>query len=283
MKSGTYSQKARFGAFYLLILAGAMRMYCAPQELPDAPKPAGQQQASEAGKQFSSENCKLRNAAATKSASSTLCVPYLPVINWYARFVSGPHVKPLTPLQKAQLAGRNLIDPYNLATIVGEAAIAVGTNSHSPEGPGLQGIGNYIGVSFTQDMVGEFFGTFLIPSIAHQDPRYHRMPEASIKRRVFHCIEQVAWTQGDNGSGMVNYADLVGFAVENKVNNLYVPGQETDLRANAVRYGTSLGLAPVDNLITEFLPDVARRLHVRVVLVQRIINHVARVDGAPAP
>jgi hypothetical protein len=175
------------------------------------------------------------------------------------------------------------VDPFNLLTIVGEAAITISVNSHTAEGPGMQGFANYVGVSFTQDMVGEFFGTFLIPSIAHQDPHYHRMPEASLKRRVFHCIEQIAWTQGDNGRGMVNYGDLVGFAIENKVNNLYVPGQETDLRANAVRYVTNVGLAPIDNFITEFLPDVASRLHVRVVIVQRIINQVARIEGAPAP
>jgi hypothetical protein len=48
------------------------------------------------------------------------------------------------------------------------------------------------------------------------------------------------------------------------------------LPASAARYGIGLGLAPVDNLITEFLPDVASRIHVRVVFVQRIINQVAK-------
>jgi hypothetical protein len=213
--------------------------------------------------------------------NTVLCVPHVPIINWYARFLNGPQVKALTPLQKAHLAGRNLVDPFNIMTVLGEAGLNTMLNSHSVYGPGFNGWSKDSGVSFTQDMVGEFFGTFFIPSIVHQDPHYHRMPTASIKRRIFHCIDQIAWTQGDKGEGMVNYADLAGFAVEDGVNDLYVPGQKTNFRSSAARYGTALGTAPIDNFITEFLPDLASHIHVRVVLVQRIINQVARTDTTP--
>ena len=213
----------------------------------------------------------------------SLCVPHLSMINWYARFLNGPQVKAMTPLQKAHLAGRDIVDPFNILTIAGEGAMTIAFNSHTPEGPGMRGYAHYVGVSFTQDMEGEFFGTFLIPSVTHQDPHYHRMPGASIKRRAFHCIAQIAWTQGDNGKGMANYADLVGFAADEEVNNLYVPGLQTNVPASATRYGLDLATAPIDNFITEFLPDIAAHIHVRVVLVQRIINQVARTDQASSP
>ena len=137
--------------------------------------------------------------------------------------------------------------------------------------------------SYTQDMTGEFFGTFLIPSIVHQDPHYHRMPHATIKRRIFHAIYQVVWTQGDNGKGMLNYADLVGFAIDDEISNLYVPGRQTNLPATAERYAIGLAIAPTDNFITEFLPDVASHIHVQIVLVQRIINQSPKptTDGTP--
>jgi hypothetical protein len=199
-----------------------------------------------------------------------------PIDNRYARFLNGPEVKPFSPAERAHLAARNLIDPFNLLTITGEGAIAVAANSHTPEGPGLRGYGKYIGVSFTQDVVGEFFGTFLIPSIDRQDPHYHRMPKAGISRRIFHCFEQIAWTPADNGRGMVNYADLVGFAAEGEVNNLYVPGQHTNLRSTAARYGFTLASAPIDNFITEFLPSIASHIHTRDLFIQRIVNQVAR-------
>jgi hypothetical protein len=195
------------------------------------------------------------------------------------RFINGPEVKPLTPAEKARLAVRNVLDPFNAATIVVTAGISVGSNADSDYGPGMRGFGRYLGVEAAQDMTGEFFNTFLIPSLVHQDPHYHRMPHGSLVRRIAHTAEQVVWTQGDNGRGMLNYATLVGNAIDDEVSNLYVPGRKTNLPASASRYGVGLASAPIDNLITEFLPDVARRIHVQVVLVQRVINQVAKTNA----
>jgi hypothetical protein len=214
-------------------------------------------------------------AAAAMPVLSRVCVPHLPIINWYARFLTGPQVKPLTPLEKAHLAAHNVIDPFNLITILGVSAISVAANSHSAYGPGMRGYRRYVGVSLAQDMTGEFFGTFLIPSIAHQDPHYHRMPNASITRRVFHAFDQIVWTQGDNGEGMVNYAILGGFAIDGAISNLYVPGQRDNLPSSVARYFIGLGTAPVGNFVDEFLPDIARHIHIQVVIIQRIINQIS--------
>lgn len=214
------------------------------------------------------------------SSESALC---LPLMDWYARFLNGPEVKPLTPAEKAKLAARNIADPFNLITIFGVAGISVAANSHSPYGPGMHGFARDVGVSLTQDITGEFFGVFLIPTLVHQDPHYHRMPNASVPRRVGHALAQIAWTQGDNGQGMVNYGDLGGFAIDDAIGNLYVLGQQTRLSASASRYGIALATAPVDNFITEFLPDLARHIHVHVVLIQRIVNQVAKTGGAGSP
>jgi hypothetical protein len=204
----------------------------------------------------------------------------MPLINWYARFLDGPKVKPMTPKEKAWLAVRNVGDPFNSLTILAEAGIAVGANSHSAYGPGMPGFGRYVGVSYTQDITGEFFGTFLIPSLVRQDPHYHRMPYASLRKRIAHAACQVLWTQGDNGNSMPNYADLVGFAIDDETGNLYVPGQQTRASASAIRYATGLATAPIDNFVSEFLPDVARHIHIQIFVIQRIINQVARTDAA---
>jgi hypothetical protein len=210
------------------------------------------------------------------------CGP-MPLINFFERFINGPEVKPLTPREKARLAVKNLMDPFNTLTILANAAIEVGSNSHSPYGPGFHGFEEVVGVSYSEDMTGEFFGTFLIPSIVHQDPHYHRMPNATIKRRIFHAVAQVVWTQGDNGKGMLNYVDLLGFPIDAEIANLYVPGEKTNLPSTAARVSTGWALAPTDNFITEFLPDVAKRIHVRIVFVQQIINQVAHTEPAGSP
>lgn len=219
------------------------------------------------------------NPTLSPSLQPASCPPLAPIIDWYARFINGPEVKRLTPREKAWLATRDFIDPFNALTIAGNSAIAIGANAHTAYGPGFAGWGRDMGVSLGEDGIGEFFGTFLIPSIAHQDPHYHRLPKATIKHRVAHCIYQVVWTQSDDGTGMLNYADLVGFAIDGALANLYVPGQQTDLPASASRYAIGLAAAPAENFITEFLPQIASHIHTRVVLVQRIINQVARNGG----
>jgi hypothetical protein len=208
------------------------------------------------------------------------CPPPLPTPNWYARFTNGPQVKPLTPEEKGWLALRNVVDPFNLLTILGGAAISVGSDSHSAYGPGMTGFGRYAGVSLTQDITDEFIATFLIPSIVHQDPHFHRLPNATMTRRIAHAIYQVVWTQGDNGKGMVNYAYIVGAAGADEISNLYVPGRKTNMPASTARWGIGLASAPIDNFVTEFLPDVARHIHVQVVVIQRIIN---QINGPGAP
>lgn len=219
----------------------------------------------------------------TEAAKELPPCPVSPFIDFFARFLNGPEVKPLTPKEKAWLAAKNLLDPFNAVTIVGNASIAVAADSHSPYGPGIPGVARIVGISYSEDMTGEFFGTFVIPSIFHQDPHYHRDPHATIPRRVLHAIVQVGWTQGDNGKGMPNYANILGFPIDAEIANLYVPGEQTDLPATATRVVAGWGLAPTDNFITEFLPDVARRIHVRVVFIQQIINRVAQAEPGSAP
>jgi hypothetical protein len=219
------------------------------------------------------------NPPLSPSLEPTSCPPLVPLINWYARFLNGPEVKAFTPKQKGLLAIRNLIDPFNAVTIAANSAIYIGINSHSAYGPGIPGFVENGAVSYSEDGISEFFGTFAIPSIVHQDPHYHRMPEGSVPHRIAHAITQVAWTQGDDGRGMLNYGNLLGYAIDGQLEKFYVPGIQTNSAATASRYFIGLGTAPIDNLVTEFLPDFARHIHLRIVLVQRIIDQVARTNG----
>lgn len=199
-------------------------------------------------------------------------------VNWYLRFLKGPQGDPLTPRQKEWLAARNVADPYEIVTILGDSALATAINSHSAYGPGMPGFARNVGVSFTEEMTGEFIDTFAICSLAHQDPHYHRDPNASIPRRVAHAMFQVVWTKSDHDKPMLNFANLVGFGINDEIANIYVPGRETNARASAERYGIALVTSPIGNLVAEFLPSIASHIHIRVIMIQRIINQVAKTN-----
>ncbi len=274
----------------------------APQNLAPLPPPSQQpcsanepgQWTSAADQSQSSSTSRVTGVSTSLGTTATArpapCKHYSPLINWYVQVVKGPplkqngtEVEPLTVDEKGWLAAHNLLDPFNLITIAGEAGISVAANSHSGYGPGFPGFGRYVAVSFTQDLTGEFFDTFAIPALTHQEPRYFRMPDATIKRRIAHAIAQSFWTRSDSGKGMPNYGVLAGFAIDDAIGNLYVPGQRTNVRSSVDRYLVGLATAPSGNFVVEFLPDVARHIHVQVVIIQRIINQVARTGGPQGP
>ncbi len=200
-------------------------------------------------------------------------------VNPFARFLSSQSL-PLTAKDKFILAEKNIRDPFNLLTVGGEAAVSIGSDSHTAYGPGIPGFAKYAGVSLTQEMVGQFFGTFLIPSLAHQDPYYRRMPNLPVKRRVLHVFDAVLISESDEGQRMFNYATVFGTIGTSALGNVYVPGRETNWGASAERVAISLATYPIGNAVAEFLPDVARRINVNVLLVQRVINRVAIEEGA---
>jgi hypothetical protein len=187
---------------------------------------------------------------------------------------AGP-VAPLTPTQKAELAARNVVDPFNLITITGYSGVYVAANSHSPYGPGFKGFGRLTGYSLLEDTQGEFFGVYAIPSLVHEDPRYHRMPERSVKIRILHALSHTVVTQHDNGTLMLNYATLLTYPISAELSNLYVPGIGRNGPSTIKRIGLGYATDPAGALIAEFLPDVAKRVHVRVVFVQQILNQIA--------
>jgi hypothetical protein len=186
-------------------------------------------------------------------------------------------------MQKLKLAGHDVIDPFNLLTIGGLAAIDVAANSHSAYGPGMLGFGKDAGVTMTQDMTGEFFGTFLICTVMHEDPHYHRMPQASIPVRIGHVLAQVLVTQSDSGRPMFNFEDTLGYVIDDKISSLYVPGLHSNARATAARVSIGVATAPIGNIVTEFLPDIAKRINIHAIFVQRIIDQVARDNGSSGP
>lgn len=199
-------------------------------------------------------------------------------VNPYRRFLDTTAPLRLSPRQKGYLAVRNFADPFSLLTIVGNSAFTIGIDSHTAYGPGMAGFGRNVGYSLLQDATGEFIGTFAVCSLLHQDPHYHRMPKAKPLRRVGHALARTVIAQHDDGSLMPNYENFISYPASAVISNLYIPGVHGNLQSTVARIMIGLSTDPAGNLITEFLPDLAKRVHIRTVFVQDIINRVARGD-----
>jgi len=190
-------------------------------------------------------------------------------------FVTAADSPPLTPELKGFLAIRNVLDPFNLITIAGYSGIYVAADSHSAYGPGFGGWGKFAGYSLLEDMQSEFFGTFAIPSLVHEDPRYHRMPNKPVKQRIYHALIHTVISQHDDGRPMLNYATLLTYPISAELSNLYVPGLAVNAPSTAKRILAGYATDPVGPLIAEFLPDIAKHVHIRVIFVQEILQKIA--------
>jgi len=190
-------------------------------------------------------------------------------------FVTAADSPPLTPELKGFLAIRNVLDPFNLITIAGYSGIYVAADSHSAYGPGFGGWGKLAGYSLLEDMQSEFFGTFAIPSLVKEDPRYHRMPGKPVKQRIYHALIHTIISQHDDGRPMLNYATLLTYPISAELSNLYVPGIAVNAPSTAKRVLAGYATDPIGPLIAEFLPDIASHIHIRVIFVQEILQKIA--------
>jgi hypothetical protein len=266
----------------------------ASTELPDAPDPAPAQQedvVAVAEASFKATGGGARSCGVF-SAMKVVYVdpsrydvpkPCTELIYPYQRFLTSNIVVPMTWQQKGYLALHDLADPANFGTILGISAITVGSDSHSAYGPGLKGFGKSVGVSLLQDATAQFFGAFAIPVVVHQDPRYFRMPHASIGKRIVYSISRTVVSRSDSGRSMPNYATLLNYPIGAELANLYVPGIHPDGPSTVARVFTGYALDPANNLLNEFLPDVASRVNVRIIFVQRILNNIASINSSGAP
>lgn len=282
-------------AFFLILLASAVPASAqtaplpppAPGSLPDAPsavKPVQEDVVSVAETAFRKDGSGARPCGLF-SAMKVIYLnpvhvneapkPCAELIYPYQRFLNTNVAIPLTWQQKGYLAMHGLTDPANLGTIAGISAITIGIDSHTAYGPGLKGFGKSAGISLLQDATGQFFGVFAIPALVHQDPRYYRMPRASVTRRIFYSISRTFAARSDDGRTMPNYGTLLTYPINAELSNLYVPGIHSNGQSTVARIVTGLATDPANNLLAEFLPDVASRVHVRIIFVQRIINNVA--------
>jgi hypothetical protein len=192
----------------------------------------------------------------------------------YQRFLNDNVAIPLTWREKGYLALHATADPGNLGTIIGISAITIAVESHTAYGPGLKGFAELSGVSLLQSATFQTFGTFAVPSIIHQDPRYYRMPRKPFGKRFLYSVTRSYISRSDSGKTIPNYGILSAYPIVAELSNLYVPGIESDGESTAQRILTGLALDPANNLINEFLPDVAKHLNIRIVFVQRILNNV---------
>ena len=168
--------------------------------------------------------------------------------------------RPLSNGQKFGLFVRNSTSGAAFAGAALGSGIAQATNSPSGYGQGSDGYFKRFGAALAFNSSNQFFGTFIISSALHQDPRFFVMGNGSFGQSFKYALYRVVVTRTDSGGNAVNWRGLVGPLAASGLANSYLPENERTVGRTFSRYGIYLASHAGANLMKEYWPTLFKGL-----------------------
>lgn len=168
--------------------------------------------------------------------------------------------KPLSNKQKFGLFLRNSTSGAAFAGSALGAGIAQATNTPSGYGQGADGYFKRFGSGLAFNSSNQFFGTFIISSVLHQDPRFFVMGNGSFGQSFKYALYRVVVTRTDSGGSAVNWRGLLGPMAASGLANTYLPENERTVGRTFERYGIFLATQAGANLMKEYWPTLFKNL-----------------------
>ena len=166
----------------------------------------------------------------------------------------------LSSWEKFKLAANNSVA---LSTI-GEAMIGSGYGQaiNRPSGyhQGFEGYGKRFGADMARSASDNLFGTFVLASALHQDPRFFVKNNLSFGLSVKYAAVRLIYTSTDSGEKQFNYSGLIGPLMAEGLANAYYPEQNRTAASTLTRYATDMGWRFGGNLLRQYWPAINRRL-----------------------
>jgi hypothetical protein len=104
------------------------------------------------------------------------------------------------------------------------------------------------------------FGTFLIASIMHEDPRFFVSQGLSFRQSVKYAAVRVVKTRSDDGRTVTNFAGLLGPLAGEALANTYYPEGSRGVGDTFIRYSADLGWRFAGHLMKQYWPSINKKL-----------------------
>jgi hypothetical protein len=139
----------------------------------------------------------------------------------------------------------------------------IGQADNSPTGfeQGWDAYGKRFGASMARSASNEFFGTFVIASALHLDPRFYPESNPTLGRAVKYSVQQVFIMRNDDGGKAVAWSRLLGPLLSESLANVYWPERNRSAGDTFFRYGTDLATRAGGNMLREYWPVLYRKIH----------------------
>ena len=165
----------------------------------------------------------------------------------------------LTPRGKFAIAFGDATDQAIFVQTAFLSGIGQATNANPSFGQGIEGYAKRFGTTYADFAVENTMTEGIFPTLLHQDPRYFRRREGSVRARLAYAMSRLFITRTDSGRNQFNYSEVAGAAASVAISNAYYPDGRT-VGHNVGRYAEQLGFDAASNVLKEFWPDLKRKL-----------------------
>jgi hypothetical protein len=244
----------------------------APAPLPEAPSAVLAAAQPAAGENSSDESNASSSLTGIESPDASLLTdepqPATARTKQATRFQStiAPDENPhqFTHAEKFVFGFRDSFFPFSMAGWLSSAAWGQWTNGSPNYGTDSGAFGERLGAAALRGGSMGVFSESVLANLFHEDPRYYQMGNSQpfIKRGLY-AGTRIFVTRTDGGRQTVNYSLLAGNFGGALLTQTYYPKKNTTAGEIAATYGSSLGGSALGFVVSEFLGDALRLVHLQ--------------------
>jgi hypothetical protein len=168
----------------------------------------------------------------------------------------------LSTKQKFELFADESVAPSRFLSSAAGAGIYQAQNSLPGYGQGMSGYGKRFGSSMATAASTNFFGTFVIASMSHRDPRYFVGLHPGVRYRIGYALSRIVISRTDDGRNGANWPGILGPLLAESLANSYLPVKEQTAGRTFQRYGIRIGLNTASNALRQYWPTIFQKLGV---------------------
>ena len=167
---------------------------------------------------------------------------------------------PLSVWEKFELFGNESISPERLLSVSVSAGFGQARDTDHDYGQGMEGYGKRFAAGMARGASNSFFGTFVLASVLHEDPRFFPQVHPTLWGSVKYSAKRLVVTRNDSGDAVFDISGVVGPLAGETLANTYLPVREQTGAKTMERYGTDMAWRFVGNMFKNYWPTMFKNL-----------------------
>jgi hypothetical protein len=169
-------------------------------------------------------------------------------------------VVPLTVSDKLKLSFQEQLTPFALVSTVFAASWEQLVNSNPKYGSNSTAFAQRVGAAALRQTSQAVLSDGVFASAFHQDPRYYRLADGTLGKRIFYAASRTFRSRTDSGEPVMNYSLLFGHATAQALTLAYYPDLSQNGRVAVTGFAWSLVGSMLGNQYHEFWPDILQAI-----------------------